>query len=117
MACGPVSAGHTESPAVAHPSIRTAGFLPLCGGLMSELSTVCPATGKPLSLGFQIDSRNLAKVWFSSVCSDCPHCGQKHLIKVREAYVEAVLSDRQLRTDFEPRPKAGNGQYGRRTMR
>jgi hypothetical protein len=87
---------------------------------MSELSTVCPATGKPLSLGFQIDSRNLAKVWFSSVCSDCPHCGQKHLIKVREAYVEAVLSDRQWRADLgEPGPKAkaGDGQYGRRTMR
>jgi len=42
------------------------------------------------------------------------------LIKVREAYVEAVLSDRQLRTDFDeprPKPKAGDGQYGRRAMR
>jgi len=87
---------------------------------MSELSTVCPATGKRFALGFQIDSRTLAKVWFTSVCSDCPHCGQKHLIKVREAYVEAVLSDRQLRTDFDeprPKPKAGDGQYGRRAMR
>jgi hypothetical protein len=85
---------------------------------MTELSTVCPETGKRFSLGFQVDSRTLAKVWFSAVYSDCPHCRQKHLIKVREAYVEAMLSDQQLRTGpDQPRPKAGHEQYGGRTIR
>jgi hypothetical protein len=85
---------------------------------MSELSTVCPATGKRFSLGFQIDSRTLAKIWFSAVDSDCPHCGQKHLVKVREAYVEAMISDQQLRAGPDaPRPKASGEQYDRRTIR
>jgi RNase P subunit RPR2 len=67
---------------------------------MSVLSTICPTTGKPFSTGVHADSRTLAKIWFSSIYVTCPHCGQQHAIKVREAYVDAVMSEGRWHDDF-----------------
>jgi hypothetical protein len=67
---------------------------------MSELSAICPTTGKPFWTGVHADSRTLAKIWFSSVYVTCPHCRQQHAIKVREVYVEAVMSEGRRHDDF-----------------
>jgi len=60
---------------------------------MSELSVRCPNTGKHFSTRVHTDSLTLAKVWFSSVRIRCPCCGEEHSLKVREAYIDAVMSE------------------------
>jgi hypothetical protein len=69
---------------------------PTKGDQKPELSAVCPTTGKRISTGILTDSTTLAMVWFSDVRVKCPHCGKKHAIKIREAYVESALSNERL---------------------
>jgi hypothetical protein len=64
---------------------------------MPELSAICPTTRKRLSTGIHTDSITLAKVWSSAIPVKCPHCGKRHAIKVREAYVESTLSSDNMR--------------------
>ena len=64
---------------------------------MPELSATCPTTRKRLSTGIHADSTTLAKVWSSDIRVKCPHCGKRHVIKVREAYVESALSSDGMR--------------------
>jgi hypothetical protein len=59
---------------------------------MSELATICPETGKVFSTGVHTDALTLAKVWFEVIDVRCPHCGEKHAVKIREAYIDAVIS-------------------------
>jgi endogenous inhibitor of DNA gyrase (YacG/DUF329 family) len=64
---------------------------------MTELSAVCPTTGKRVTTGVHTDFVTLTKLWFSDVRVTCPHCGKKHAIKIREAYIESAVSDERLR--------------------
>jgi hypothetical protein len=60
---------------------------------MRKLSMRCPKTDKHFSTGVNTDSLTLAKVWFSNIHISCPCCGEKHSFKIREAYIDAVLSE------------------------
>ena len=92
----PVPLGKTPAVCICQP-----GFLRCLASQrlvhMELLSAACPTTGKRFSTGIHTDSTTLAKVWFSDIGGKCPHCGEKHAIKIREAYVESVLSSDSMR--------------------
>jgi hypothetical protein len=60
---------------------------------MKPLLFTCPTTKlkAPTELATDVDS--LKNFWFKSLKRQCPHCGQVHLISVREAYLENTLND------------------------
>jgi hypothetical protein len=64
---------------------------------MALLFAHCPKTHQRISTGIETDISTLGKVWSSTVVVQCPHCGDKHDIKVRDAYTDHALSDESVR--------------------
>jgi len=63
---------------------------------MGPLLVRCPKTQHPISTGIETDVASLAKAWSSTVRIPCPHCGETHEFKVRDAYTGASISDDTL---------------------
>jgi hypothetical protein len=77
---------------------------------MSPFQFCCPTTKNPITIVLPAgssDPRILARHWNETLKALCPHCGQTHELKTREAYLISVLSEGALRgLDSENRENA-----------
>jgi RNase P subunit RPR2 len=63
------------------------------------LTVLCPTTQSSIQTSVTTDVRALAKAWHSKIKVSCLHCGEVHLYRVCEAFVEAAISHARLRGD------------------
>jgi RNase P subunit RPR2 len=64
------------------------------------LYVLCPITKSPIWTSVATDVRSLAQAWRSKIEVVCPHCGQTHKYRVREAFAETVISNERIRGEF-----------------
>jgi hypothetical protein len=62
---------------------------------MGELILICPATGKKVATGIEIDSV-LGTVTRNRMTRRCPHCGARHPLRKPDATVVDVIVQRRL---------------------
>jgi hypothetical protein len=55
-------------------------------------SIQCPTTALAVSVDIPDDRKFVLTRWDSSCQVQCPHCGEPHIARYREMYVEGVLS-------------------------
>jgi hypothetical protein len=59
---------------------------------MGSLLVRCPNTFAVIDTGVETDAASLALAWRSTLRFHCPHCNEVHEVRVREAYMQDVLS-------------------------
>ena len=59
---------------------------------MDDLSFRCPKTNMPINTRLDAGYKKLASMWHETVEVHCPHCGEDHPIKVRDAFLASALS-------------------------
>ena len=59
---------------------------------MGPLLVQCPNTFALINTGVETDAASLAVAWSSALRLDCPHCNEVHEVRVREAYLQDVMS-------------------------
>ena len=56
-----------------------------------EIRVPCPHTNRPIDIKVKTDADGLAEIWESTIRVSCEHCGMKHEVNVRDAYLEHIL--------------------------
>ena len=60
---------------------------------MAKLSFVCHVTNNSVSTGIDVENAQLlARRWDETLRLRCPHCGQTHEMKFRDAYLQFAVS-------------------------
>lgn len=54
---------------------------------MGTLTFTCPQTRRPIRTGIETDRYALLGVEFLTMRIACPHCGDAHELKVKEAHI------------------------------
>jgi hypothetical protein len=62
-------------------------------GPAGSLIVLCPKTCATVDTGIATDYKSLAKSWERIVHVACPHCGKRHDVKVRDAFIRGAVSD------------------------
>jgi hypothetical protein len=70
------------------------------GRYADYLTVACPNTRSSIRTDIAIDVWTLAKAWHSKIKVPCPHCSEVHRYRVREAFVEAAISNAHIRGDL-----------------
>ena len=52
----------------------------------------CPETGERTPLKFKTDAKSVAQAWNRFIRVNCPHCGGRHDVLYKEAYMDSVLT-------------------------
>lgn len=60
----------------------------------TALNIRCPDTGGRLTVGADAHPQALAKTWDTVLQIPCPHCSKIHKIKMREAYIASLVTER-----------------------
>ena len=60
---------------------------------MAPLLFTCPATHRRAPTRIETDAKSLAAAWKKTLKVQCPHCGEVHLVSVREAYIIFAVQD------------------------
>ncbi len=60
---------------------------------MDGLSIRCPETNKKTDTGVGTDYKSLALLWNVEIRVPCAHCGQSHMVLVRDAYMDQAVVD------------------------
>ena len=55
-------------------------------------SIPCPRTGEEVTFDLPTDAPTVSKCWRRFVRPKCPHCGDRHAVAFRDAYVDGVLT-------------------------
>ena len=64
---------------------------------MGPLIVHCPKTCATINTGVATDYKALAEAWDRIVNVPCPHCGEEHEIKVRDAFIRGEVSQFAVR--------------------
>jgi hypothetical protein len=62
-------------------------------GAAMKVSLRCPRTDQPLQISIADDDNSVADKWRKHVMFSCPHCGRKHSIKYRAAWVSGLMGE------------------------
>jgi DNA-directed RNA polymerase subunit RPC12/RpoP len=60
---------------------------------MGRLIVQCLKTCETIDTGIATDYKSLSKSWEKTLHIACPHCGEEHEVKVRDAFIRAAVSD------------------------
>jgi len=60
---------------------------------MARLHFICPATKQRAPTGIETDVQSLRASWHATLKVDCPHCGGRHEIAVRDTYIDSALEE------------------------
>lgn len=52
----------------------------------------CPITAALININLQDDRNSVHQGWNRAVRLKCPHCGQEHIARYRDMYVDGVLA-------------------------
>ena len=52
----------------------------------------CPKTAATISIQLNDDRKTVRSGWNRSLTVKCPHCGETHIARYRDVYVDGVLS-------------------------
>jgi len=60
---------------------------------VETLSMRCPLTNKSINIGVGTRYDSLTRLWNVELKVPCPHCGQDHMVLVRDAYLDQTGDD------------------------
>jgi hypothetical protein len=60
--------------------------------MMAFLTVRCPTTNQQCECDVATDAANLAKVWKMTKDIQCRICGETHQIKIRDAFIDMIIS-------------------------
>jgi hypothetical protein len=55
-------------------------------------SVQCPTTTALIAVNIKDDAKSVSQGWGRSLSLQCPHCGERHVVRYRDVYIEGVLS-------------------------
>ena len=55
-------------------------------------SIQCPTTAAVVSINIRDDRQSVLKGWNRSFKVHCPHCGEAHIARYRDMYIDGVLT-------------------------
>jgi hypothetical protein len=55
-------------------------------------SVQCPTTAGLVTVNIKDDAKSVNQGWRRSLKLQCPHCGDVHVVRYSDAYIEGVLS-------------------------
>ncbi|HEY2135064.1 MAG TPA: hypothetical protein VGH49_04200 [Xanthobacteraceae bacterium] len=62
-----------------------------------NLNFKCPSTKEPIITATPTSFTIVQENWSRVISQKCPHCGEQHSFRFREAYLDAVLHDSEFR--------------------
>jgi hypothetical protein len=86
-AFSPGEAENVVPVAVAHSSGARASTL---------LPFRCPKTSRLMNTAIETDYASLAKSWTLTMKIVCAYCGETHIFQVRDAYIDAAMSNERM---------------------
>jgi hypothetical protein len=60
---------------------------------MPALFFTCPTTQQRAPTGIETDVESLRASWSKKLKINCPLCGKRHELSVRETYTDAIMQD------------------------